>query len=1069
MTQPKKLIEVAMPVKEVSAESVRDKSIRHGHISTLHLWWARRPLPVCRAVVFASLVPDPLDENCPAPFKQAVAKYLADNKYKPYDDIPHTAAIDPMEDNLRNRLLMFIGKFSDEYVDNEKSGKITPSKKQLSDGSLIKWENKNNPEIIGIARKLIFIAHNTLENGISIGARISSPDSELVPNSVREEVSRFAGTEGLNLPQLEKLYNSLWTAITTAEKDLYTTPNRHLETTEIKAKEKALHDAIENYLDHMPRVFDPFAGGGAIPLEAARLGCRTFGNDINPVAHIIQRGSVEFPQKYGKPITYTREAFLKQYPVFAEEQITKMAAEPNYNYSLNPAVEIEGYDDAVSKRNDIKNATEIHVKNRLAFDVEYYARQMLAEAEKEIGHYYPEVNGRKPIAYYWTRVGTCSNPSCRAEVPLLKQFYLANKKGKQVHLNPVINGTEINFEIKTGEIDREGWMTSRSLKCPCCGNATAVEEIKKQSVNNGLKEKLIAVIEESEKGKNYRLPLQKEKDIIISDDLFDFSKVPTEKMQEIPDLVSGRGWGIRHWYQMFSRRQLLAMQTFVNHLANIKEVWTETGELTDYQKGVVTYLGIWIDRLSPIFTTFGRWDTSRENLQHPFSRQAIPMIFDYPEGNPFSNVTGSASNQLVWITRYIIDEFNSFTAHCNHTSSGEINQFKPKYLNAVITDPPYYDAIAYADLADFFYVWLKRTLGDVFPFNFATPQTPKTEECTALKHHHEGKLDKAKQHFENKLQQIFTAIEQQTSGVVSIMFAHQSTEAWTTLVNSILGSNMNITGSWPFDSEMGNRMIAMEKLALASSVTVSCRPNIQEGCAGYKQVKSKIENRIKREVGELYANGFRGADLLTACFGKAVSEFGEYKTVEKADGTPVTVSELLELARDAAFNAIISDIDTDDVTKFYIGWLNLFGFTQTEHDDVMRITQVGLSVEVAELHRNHVFETSGNKESLSGYKARCKANQKLGTQAGSYTIDKIHKAMSLYELGNRPNLVEFLGEVAPSVDAAFWRVCTAVAEVLPPGYDDHKQLSGLMANKESLTHDAQRGKQKMPEQGKFEL
>jgi adenine-specific DNA methylase len=397
MTQPKKLIEVAMPVKEVSAESVRDKSIRHGHISTLHLWWARRPLPVCRAVVFASLVPDPLDENCPAPFKQAVAKYLADKKYKPYDDIPHTAAIDPMEDNLRNRLLMFIGKFSDEYVANEKSGKATPSKKQLSEGSLIKWENKNNPKIIGIARKLIFIAHKTLE------ARISSPESEPVPNSVREEVSRQAGTEGseqkADLITLEAKYKKLWQAITTAETELYSTPDRHQEKTEIKEKEETLHHAIENYLNHMPRVFDPFAGGGAIPLEAARLGCRTYGNDINPVAHIIQRGSVEFPQKYGKPITYSRDAFLKQYPVFAEEQITKMAAEPNYNYSLNPAVEIEGYDDAVSKRNDIKNATEIHVKNRLAFDVEYYARQMLDGAEKEIGHFYPEVNGKKPIAY----------------------------------------------------------------------------------------------------------------------------------------------------------------------------------------------------------------------------------------------------------------------------------------------------------------------------------------------------------------------------------------------------------------------------------------------------------------------------------------------------------------------------------------------------------------------------------------------------------------------------------------------------------------------------------------------
>ncbi|NLB25731.1 MAG: DUF1156 domain-containing protein, partial [Bacteroidales bacterium] len=172
---------------------------------------------------------------------------------------------------------------------------------------------------------------------------------------------------------------------------------------------------------------------------------------------------------------------------------------------------------------------------------------------------------------------------------------------------------------------------------------------------------------------------------------------------------------------------------------------------------------------------------------------------------------------------------------------------------------------------------------------------------------------------------------------------------------------------------------------------------------------------------------------------------------------------------DAAFNAIISDIDTDEVTKFYIGWLNLFGFTQTEHDDVMRITQVGLSVEVAELQRSHIFEISGSKNSLSGYRARCIANQKLGTQAGSFMIDKIHKAMLLYQLGNRQSLLEYLGQVASSVDSAFWRVCTAVAEVLPPGCDDHKQLSGLMANKESLVRDAQRSKQKKPEQGTLEL
>lgn len=1040
MTEPKKLIEVAMPVKEVSAESVRDKSIRHGHISTLHLWWARRPLPVCRAVVFASLVPDPLDPHCPAAFKQGVAKYLSDKKYMPYVDIPYTAALDPLEDNLRNRLLMFIGKFSDTYIDNEKRGKLTASKELLSDGSLIKWENKNNPEIIGKARKLIFIAHNkTTEAGTS-------------------------------LIDLESKYDHLWNAILEAEINLYSTPDRHIPTAETAQKEQALNDAIEHYLDHMPRVFDPFAGGGAIPLEAARLGCRTYGNDINPVAHIIQRGSVEFPQKYGKPITYNREAFLEQYPVFNKVETYNMVEDPNYNYSLQNTIEIDGYEDALFKKTEIQNREFIKVKNRLAFDVEYYARQMLAGAEQEIGHFYPEVNGKKPIAYYWVHVGTCSNPSCRAEVPLLKQFYLVNKPGKKIHLYPIINGSKIDFEIKTGEIDRVGWNNRGNLLCPCCGNTTDVKQIKEQSKNGTLKQKIIAVIEDGEGGKEYRIPTPFESRIIdevpAKIELFR----PNEQMQRNSAGGDTFSWGYTKWGQMFSQRQLLAIQTFIEQLNHLKEKWNyREGRLSDYQKSVLTYLGIWIDRLSVVQTKFGRWDKGFEKIQTPFSRQAIPMIFDYPEGNIFSGSTGSAINHLAWLTRYIIDEANTFCSFCNHTSSGEINQFENKFLSAVVTDPPYYDAIAYADLSDFFYVWLKRSLGDVYPFNFATPQTPKTEECTALKHHHNNSIEEAKKHFENKLQQIFSAIEQQTSGVVSIMFAHQSTEAWTTLVNSILGANMNITGSWPFDSEMGNRMIAMDKLALASSVTVSCRPNIQEGILSFRHVKKNIEERVKKEVKQLYSYGFRGADLLTACFGQAVSEFGQYQTVEKADGTHVSVAELLELARDAAFNAIISDIDTDEVTRFYIGWLNLFGFTETDHDDVMRVTQVGLTVETSELHTHHIFEVSGNKESLSGYQTRYKKNPKLGEQPGSFSIDQVHKAMWLFQDGNRTALTEFLGMVAPSGESPLWRICTAMAEVLPSGCDDHKQIAGLLANKESLIREAQRRKQDSPEQGRLDI
>ena len=337
-------------------------------------------------------------------------------------------------------------------------------------------------------------------------------------------------------------------------------------------------------------------------------------------------------------------------------------------------------------------------------------------------------------------------------------------------------------------------------------------------------------------------------------------------------------------------------------------------------------------------------------MEHPYSRQAIQMIFDYPESNPFCGKSGSAENQLNWIIRYLKEENSNVFSVLKNAASGEKTQFKKNELDAVITDPPYYDAIAYADLSDFFYLWFKRNLSESYPLNFATPQSPKNEECTALKHHHENDLVKAFNHFEQKLLEIFDAIEYQTEDVVSIMFAHQSTKAWTTLCNSVLKARMNITGSWPTDTELQNRMVGLSGDSLSSSVTVACKPSTKSGIGDYKEVKAEINNIIKEEVKLLYALGFRGGDLLTACFGQAVSVFGRYESVEKADGSEVIVAELLEMAREAAFDAIVSDIDTDDLTKFYIGWLNLFGFSDTLHDDVTKIVKVGLAVDYTDIY-----------------------------------------------------------------------------------------------------------------------
>ena len=961
MTKAKKLIEVAMPIKEISAESVRDKSIRHGHISTLHLWWARRPLPVCRAVIFASLVPDPLDLECPQAFRDAVQDLLANNPlYAPYPDIPYTSIYDPMPDNLRNRLLMFIGKFSPACQKNMLAGKTTPSKDQVQEGCLIKWESKNDPTVLRLARLLIWIAYN----------------SELRPEATYTDLA-------VEFDEASK-------AITNTETALYYTPNRHLASPEVTAKEAALQEAIEKFQNRMPSVFDPFAGGGAIPLEAARLGCRSFGNDINPVAHIIEKGSVEFPQKYGKPITYTHEEFMTLYG----KEGVKLYTE---NFGGMPTGNIE-------------------IPNRLSFDVEYYAKKLLAMTEAEVGHLYPaDEKGNKPIAYYWARTATCSNPSCRAEVPLLKQFYLANTKSKKVYLNPIIHGTDIQFEIKEGSYDEKalpGWNKTGNLICPCCGSITTSKQVKEQANKIGLKERFIAIISEGSNGKQYTIPsIQLEQPHIT---LLNQS-IPTENMTKQTDLISSRGWNINQWYQMFSNRQLNMLLTINKQLLNLKATLNQS----NYTNILFTYLSIWFDRIAVANTSLGRWHNGRETVEHPFSRQAIAMVFDYPESNPFCNSSGSALNQLEWITRYIESESNSpFAALFANASSGEKGQFAAKTLTAVVTDPPYYDAIAYADISDFFYVWMKRTLGDIYPINFATPQTPKAEECTALKHHHHNSEAEAKKHFENKLTAIFDAIEYQTSEIVSIMFAHQSTEAWTTLCNSILGARMNITGSWPMDTEMANRSLGLAGAALESSVTVSCRPSERNGFESFKRVKRAIETKVTEEVNALYELGFRGADLLTACFGQAVSEFGKYETVEKADGSEVTVGELLELARTAAFNALLSGFDGDEYTRFYIGWLQMNGMGDTDFDDAAKFARVGMSVNISDIFAHNLLIRTGNKQHLATYAERT-VNEKLGMSGGDPLIDQVHRAMANWRDGDRGKILHHIHIVGKEANNPF--------------------------------------------------
>ena len=403
-----------------------------------------------------------------------------------------------------------------------------------------------------------------------------------------------------------------------------------------------------------------------------------------------------------------------------------------------------------------------------------------------------------------------------------------------------------------------------------------------------------------------------------------------------------------------------------------------------------------------------------------------------------------------WVLRYIESESSSpFIASFLNASSGEKTQFDPKSLSAVVTDPPYYDAIAYADISDFFYIWLKQLIGEEFALHFSTPQTPKSEKCTALKHHHGGDEEKAKKHFENKLTEIFDAIEMQTSDIVSIMFAHQSTEAWSTLCNSILAARMNITGSWPIDTEREVRMLALAGAALESSVTVACRPSERKGYGDYKSVKKDIERKVAEEVESLYELGFRGADLLTACFGQAVSEFGKYKSVEKSDGSEVTVAELLEMARNAAFNALLKGVQGDDFTKFYIGWLQLNGTGETDFDDATKFTRVGVNVNIKDIQQEGLLILEGKKMHIAMADEHIGGSSVEGTRPEDSPISQAHRFILLNKEEDRGRILRFVRDICPEASSPLWRLLATLKELLPAN-DDQKQVVSILQNAEDF-------------------
>jgi adenine-specific DNA methylase len=625
-------------------------------------------------------------------------------------------------------------------------------------------------------------------------------------------------------------------------------------------------------------------------------------------------------------------------------------------------------------------------------------------------------------------------------------------------------------------------------------------------------ERMVAVITEDKSGKRYR-PVE-ESDLAA---FREAAKIEVEQPGELilpeitgedaEDVANSTGirvhlYGMKTWGSLFNPRQLVAMQTFVACLREAleemkKESWGAAFQAAswgaafqaaswgagfqpakgagkmpaprqeeEYRKAVAIYLGLWVSRSSMFQSSVGLWKPSGEFVAGAFSMQAIPMVWDYPETSLFADASGGAEGQLDWIKRFIIHESTSAIPASVTRCDGAALAMEDNSAGVVVTDPPYFDAIAYGDLSDYFYVWLKRGLGDVIPEALTTPLTPKTDEATALKHRHGGDGDKADAHFKSKLAAILAEAHRvlKPGGVISVMFAHQSTKAWTALIQALFDARLSIDATWPIDTERGGRMVAIGTSSLASSITVTCRPRVVGSAASFKQVRKEIEQVVQESVKRFWSYGFRGADLIVACYGPAVGVFGKYERVERADGTPVGIPELLDLARQAARDAIAGEFRGDNLSTLYYVWANIYGAAEQAWDDARLVVQIGGDVggqasslqspmEVARGHGIFVVDGASCRLALLADRA---SRRGLGMDPNPPLIDALHRAMLLWKEEKRGELVGYLAERGLLEDGPFWKLAQALFEVLPRDLEDWKLVNALLGERQTLRAEGKR-------------
>ena len=867
---PKKLIEVALPLEAINIASAREKSIRHGHPSTLHLWWARRPLAAARAVIFSQMVDDP-----------------------------------------------------SEYVDELLADSATRKKAEKAFAKQLKaWEE----------RKVVFDKADAA--GMTASANPdpgNKPTLEGVTASLeRERLFRI----------IEELV--LWEN-TTNEKVLQAARDEIWRSWKRTCAQNADHPRAKELFDpeKLPAFHDPFAGGGALPLEAQRLGLESYASDLNPVAVLINKAMIEIPPKFaGMP------------PVNPESRAEMQLMKREWKGAQG-----------------------------LAEDVRYYGKWMRDEAEKRIGHLYPKVEvtaemakerpdlkkyvGQKltVIAWIWARTVKSPNPAfANVDVPLASTFMLCTKAGKEAYVEPVIEKDGYRFSIKMGkpknaEAAKNGTKLARgaNFRCLMSDIPMAGDYIKAEGMAGRMGSRMMAIVANGDHERVY-LPA-----MLLHEDAAQQAKPtwkPDLKLSDDKRAFWTPAYGITHYGDLFTSRQLVALTSLTDLVHEARErvmhdalaanmpsdnipVSSGGSGAVAYADSVGIYLAFSIDKAADYWSAICTWHSSKELIRNTFGRQAIPMAWDYVETNIFSDSSGNVSSGIEWAQKAIV----MFPAAVHGFSTQEDAQTQEVSLDKVIsTDPPYYDNIGYADLSDFFYVWLRRSLKPIFPKLFSTLAVPKSEELVATPYRH-GSKEKAEVFFLDGMTQAMNrlAIQSNSSFPVTIYYAFKQSEddgddgttntGWDTFLAAVIEAGFAISGTWPMRTELSNRMIGSGTNALASSIVLVCRRRISEATtATRRDFVNALKAELPQALAHLQSSNIAPVDLAQAAIGPGMAIYTRYAKVLDAQGQPLTVRDALALINQTLDESLAEqegDFDAD--TRWALAWFEQSGFDEDEY------------------------------------------------------------------------------------------------------------------------------------------